>query len=103
MNARQVKSFRKSLRLTQQEFATLLGLSFASVNRWENGATTATGLSLVLLQLLDEAIKAKGSKIVLQELKARSWGQPVTLVKTLARLAQVELPVEKGKKKGKPK
>ena len=31
------KELRDKLILTQQEFAKLLGVSFASVNRWENG------------------------------------------------------------------
>lgn len=32
-----VKQLREKLLLTQQEFAKKLGVSFASVNRWENG------------------------------------------------------------------
>ena len=31
------KELRDKLILTQQEFAKLLGVSFVSVNRWENG------------------------------------------------------------------
>lgn len=31
------KELRDKLILTQEEFAKLLGVSFASVNRWENG------------------------------------------------------------------
>lgn len=32
-----VKELREKLILSQQEFAELLGVSFASINRWENG------------------------------------------------------------------
>ena len=32
-----VKELRLKLILTQQEFADLLGVSFASINRWESG------------------------------------------------------------------
>jgi DNA-binding XRE family transcriptional regulator len=32
-----VKELRVKLILTQQEFAELLGVSFASINRWESG------------------------------------------------------------------
>lgn len=32
-----IKSLREKMLLTQTEFAELLGVSFASVNRWENG------------------------------------------------------------------
>ena len=34
---RLVKELREKLILTQQEFANLLGVSFASINRWETG------------------------------------------------------------------
>jgi len=34
---RLVKELRLRLILTQQEFAELLGVSFASINRWESG------------------------------------------------------------------
>ncbi len=32
-----VKELRTKLIMTQEEFATLLGVSFASINRWETG------------------------------------------------------------------
>lgn len=32
-----IKELRLSLYLTQEEFAKKLGVSYASVNRWENG------------------------------------------------------------------
>ena len=32
-----IKNLRTKLVLSQQEFAGLLGVSFTSVNRWENG------------------------------------------------------------------
>lgn len=32
-----VKELREKLILSQQEFADLLGVSFASINRWETG------------------------------------------------------------------
>lgn len=38
MNYRKlVKELRLKLILTQQEFAEVLGVSFASINRWESG------------------------------------------------------------------
>ena len=37
-----VKDLRDKLILTQAELAELLGASFASINRWENGAHTPT-------------------------------------------------------------
>lgn len=32
-----IKQLRKKLCVTQSEFATILGVTFATVNRWENG------------------------------------------------------------------
>ena len=35
--SREIKQLREYLCLSQTEFAQLLGVSFVSVNRWENG------------------------------------------------------------------
>ena len=37
MNSESIKSLRLKLGYSQQEFAAALGVSFATVNRWENG------------------------------------------------------------------
>lgn len=50
-----VRSIRTRLQLTQQEFATLLGLSTVSVARWEAGQRF-TDSSRTLLGLLDRAL-----------------------------------------------
>ena len=93
MKARQIKSLRRSLKQTQQQLASMLGLSFASVNRWENGQNVPTGLSLVLLQLVQEAVEAKSAKLVVEALLPIQ-GDAVGLVKTLVKLAHNE---KKGK------
>lgn len=41
----QIKEIRKRLSLSQEEFAKKLGVSFASVNRWENGQTKPSKLA----------------------------------------------------------
>ena len=35
-----IKAVRLKLHMSQTEFAQLFGVSFATVNRWENGRTT---------------------------------------------------------------
>lgn len=40
--AEKVKFVRKSLHLTQEKFAILLGVSFSTVNRWEKGHSLPT-------------------------------------------------------------
>ena len=37
-----VKDLRDKLIMTQAEFAKMLGVSFASINRWENGLNRPT-------------------------------------------------------------
>lgn len=37
-----IKKIRLDMMLTQEEFAKLLGVSFASVNRYENGKSVPT-------------------------------------------------------------
>ena len=41
----QIKEIRKRLNLSQEEFAKKLGVSFTSVNRWENGQTKPSKLA----------------------------------------------------------
>src|SRR5215470_6483610 len=43
MESRGIKELRERLELTQEVFARILGVSFATVNRWENGKTVPTG------------------------------------------------------------
>lgn len=40
--AEAIKELRTKMMLSQQEMAQLLGVSFASINRWENGVHEPT-------------------------------------------------------------
>jgi putative transcriptional regulator len=40
-----IKKVRRQLELSQEELAQALGVSFATVNRWENGKTTPSKLA----------------------------------------------------------
>lgn len=40
-----VKEVRRQLALSQEELAQALGVSFATVNRWENGRTVPSKLA----------------------------------------------------------
>ncbi len=46
----QVKEVRSALHLSQEELAHALGVSFATVNRWENGKTTPSKMALTLFK-----------------------------------------------------
>lgn len=51
-----VKDIRRQLGISQEELAQALGVSFASVNRWENGKTTPSKLAR---RQLDQLCKEK--------------------------------------------
>jgi putative transcriptional regulator len=40
-----VKEVRRQLQLSQEDFAHALGVSFATINRWENGKTLPSRLA----------------------------------------------------------
>ncbi len=47
-----VKELRERLHLTQEAMAETLGVSFATVNRWENGWTAPSKLAIRQIDLL---------------------------------------------------
>lgn len=50
MNQNQIRQLRKELELTQQQFAARLGVSFVTLNRWENGQSKPSALGLEKLR-----------------------------------------------------
>jgi transcriptional regulator with XRE-family HTH domain len=48
----EIRALREQLQLTQKVFAQILGVSFATVNRWENGKSEASGDYVRVLQTL---------------------------------------------------
>jgi transcriptional regulator with XRE-family HTH domain len=54
MTPKAIKTLRERLHLTQEAFARILGVSFATVNRWENGKTAPTGDYARVLQTLQQ-------------------------------------------------
>lgn len=63
----------------------MLGLSFVSINKWENEASSPTGLSAVLLELLRSALRRHGVAPVISKLRPLG-GEPLAVVRTLAAL-----------------
>lgn len=54
MTPQGIRALRERLHLTQEVFARILGVSFATVNRWENGKTEPTGDYARVLQTLHQ-------------------------------------------------
>jgi transcriptional regulator with XRE-family HTH domain len=58
LDHKRLASIRRKLGLPQEQMARLLGVSFASVNRWEGGHSSPTGPTCDLYLALDAAIQA---------------------------------------------
>lgn len=58
LDSKAVTGVRTRLGLTQEQMARLLGVSFASVNRWEGGHSSPTGPTCDLYLAIDAAIRA---------------------------------------------
>lgn len=63
--AQHVREIRHEMGLTQEQFAAKLGVSFPTVNRWENKKTKPSPLAIQKLQKLVSSRKKK--KSILQE------------------------------------
>lgn len=55
-----VKEVRRQLALSQEELAHALGVSFATVNRWENGRTVPSKLAQRQFEQFCEQKKNQG-------------------------------------------
>jgi transcriptional regulator with XRE-family HTH domain len=64
MSPQAIKGLREHLGLTQEVFARILGVSFATVNRWENGKTVPTGDYARVLQTLQQLSARDGQGLV---------------------------------------
>lgn len=53
-DGKRVLAIRKRLGMTQEQFATKLGVAFVTVNRWENDKFTPRGLYLDALRKIEE-------------------------------------------------
>jgi transcriptional regulator with XRE-family HTH domain len=51
-------TIRKKLGLSQEQMARVLGVSFASVNRWEMGHSSPTGPTRDVYMAIDAALRA---------------------------------------------
>jgi|SRR5580704_7752532 len=58
MDGSQLAGIRGKLGLSQEQMARILGVSFASVNRWEGGHSSPTGPTRDLYLAIDSAIRS---------------------------------------------
>jgi putative transcriptional regulator len=59
-----VRELRFRLGLTQEQFAAKLGVTFVSVNRWENSKTQPSPMAMRLMRLMLEEIGDRGTDLL---------------------------------------
>jgi DNA-binding transcriptional regulator YiaG len=52
-----IRRLRQELKMTQENFAHEIGVTFATVNRWENGRTTPNKVAQKVLLLLERKLR----------------------------------------------
>ena len=52
-----IRRLRQELHMTQENFAHEIGVTFATVNRWENGRTTPNKVAQKVLLLLEKKLR----------------------------------------------
>lgn len=55
-----IKEIRSQLGLSQEELAHALGVSFASINRWENGKASPSKLARAQFDMFCRKMKTQG-------------------------------------------
>jgi len=60
---RLVKSLREVLGLSQEKLAAKLGVTFSSVNRWENGHTKPSPLAMKQIEAIVLELGTKGKEL----------------------------------------
>lgn len=80
-----VRVLRSKLTVSQEKFARLLGISFVSVNKWENNKSVPTGLSAVLLTLLENTLRIHLPSKVTRSLQDAN-GDSLTIIRVLVKM-----------------
>jgi putative transcriptional regulator len=52
-----IRKLRKALGLTQEKFAAYVGVSFSTVNRWENGKGKPSPLAMKQIEELENKLE----------------------------------------------
>ncbi len=56
-NNERIRRLRQELNMTQESFAHEIGVTFATVNRWENGRTIPNKVAQKVLRLLEKKLR----------------------------------------------
>ena len=61
-----IKELRARLGLTQEKFAARLGVSFPTINRWENGRSAPSPLALQRVEQILREMKDRGKDLLVE-------------------------------------
>ncbi|MBD2519173.1 helix-turn-helix transcriptional regulator [Nostoc sp. FACHB-973] len=61
-----IRELRHQLNVSQKQFAARLGVSFKTVNRWENGHTLPSPLALKLIEEMIRQMGEPGKRLLKQ-------------------------------------
>lgn len=67
-----IRNFRQRLGLTQEQFAHYLGVTYLTVNRWENGHTKPSPMAMKLIEMKLREMRDDGKDLLTQYLFATS-------------------------------
>jgi len=59
MDASEIKKMRLKSKMSQQVFATMLGVSITTVSRWENGVSIPSNLALSKLVIIKNKLESE--------------------------------------------
>jgi putative transcriptional regulator len=57
MDPKRIQEIRRRLRVTQEDFAHMVGVTFSTVNRWENGKSKPNRIAQRILMGLEKKIQ----------------------------------------------
>lgn len=63
-----IRNLRTELQLTQEQFAHSIGVTFATVNRWERGHANPSPMALQLIEAKLKDLGEKGQYLINQAL-----------------------------------
>jgi DNA-binding transcriptional regulator YiaG len=58
MDPQRIRELRQRMQMTQEDFAHMIGVTFSTVNRWENGKSQPNRIAVRLLAGLEKKAKA---------------------------------------------
>lgn len=70
MSSKRVKKLRKSLGLSQEGLARLIGVSFQTVNRWENGVSEPSDITSLIINSLEKVVASGEAGKIMEEVKS---------------------------------